>query len=507
MSHILAIDQGTTSSRAIVFDAALRPRASAQEEFPQIFPRSGWVEHDPADLWSSTAATCRAAIERAGLRPGDIAAIGITNQRETTLVWDRATGAPIHNAIVWQDRRGAALCEKLAGDGMAGLVTERTGLLLDPYFSATKLKWLLDTVDGARERARRGELLFGTVDCYLIWRLTDGATHATDATNAARTMLYDIRKGRWDPDLLALFEVPEAMLPEVRDCAADYGETRPDLFGRPIPILGVAGDQHAATVGQACFAPGMLKSTYGTGCFALLNTGETPVPSGNRLLTTIAYQLDGKPTYALEGSIFIAGAVVQWLRDGLGLIRHARETQGLAEAANPEARVYMVPAFTGLGAPYWDAEARGAVFGLTRDTGPAEFARAALESVAFQTRDLWEAMRADWAAAGEAAGMSTLRVDGGMSASDFAMQALADILGAPVDRPRVLETTALGAGWLAGMRAGLYPEAAEFAASWALERRFEPEMPEERRESKYAGWRDAVARVLVRRPEAREEGK
>jgi glycerol kinase len=507
MSHILAIDQGTTSSRAIVFDADLAVKASAQEEFPQIFPRSGWVEHDPADLWSTTAATSRAAIERAGLRPGEIGAIGITNQRETTLVWERATGRPIHNAIVWQDRRGAPLCEKLEAEGMGALVTERTGLLLDPYFSATKLKWLLDTVEGARARAKRGELLFGTVDCYLIWRLTDGATHATDATNAARTMLYDIRNGRWDPDLLDLFEIPAAMLPEVRDCADDYGTTRPDLFGRPVPILGVAGDQHAATVGQACFEPGMLKSTYGTGCFALLNTGETLVPSHNRLLSTIAYQLDGKPTYALEGSIFIAGAVVQWLRDGLGLIRAASETQGLAERANPDARVYLVPAFTGLGAPYWDAEARGAIFGLTRDTGPAEFARAALESVAFQTRDLWEAMRADWAAAAGRAKMATLRVDGGMSASDFAMQALADILGAAVDRPRVIETTALGAGWLAGMRLGLYPGPAEFAASWALERRFEPAMAEDRRESKYAGWRDAVSRVLVQRPEAREEGK
>lgn len=505
MSHILAIDQGTTSTRTIVFDERIAPRASAQEEFPQIYPRSGWVEHDPADLWSTTAATCRAAIERSGLRPGDIAGIGITNQRETTLVWERDTGKPIHNAIVWQDRRGAPLCAKLAEEGLGDLVTERTGLLLDPYFSATKLKWLLDTIEGARERAARGELLFGTVDSYLIWQLTDGATHATDATNAARTMLYDIRKGRWDPDLLKLFDVPEAMLPEVRDCAADYGTTRPDLFGKPVPILGVAGDQHAATVGQACFKPGMLKSTYGTGCFAVLNTGDTPVPSRNRLLTTIAYQLDGKPTYALEGSIFIAGAVVQWLRDGLGLIRTAAETQPLAEKANADQAVYLVPAFTGLGAPHWDPEARGAIFGLTRDTGPAEFARAALESVAFQTRDLWEAMRDDWQAAAGAADVSTLRVDGGMSASDFAMQALADILGAEVDRPKVIETTALGAGWLAGMRAGLYPGPAEFAASWALEHRFEPTMPEDRRERKYAGWRDAVRRVLTDRSEVREE--
>ena len=493
MGHVLTIDQGTTSSRAIIFDSELGVVASAQEEFPQIFPRSGWVEHDPADIWSTTAGVCRAAIERAGLGPSEIAAIGITNQRETTVVWDRRTGEPIHNAIVWQDRRTAGLCAELRAAGHEAMLTERTGLLLDPYFSGTKLRWLLDTVEGARARAAAGDLLFGTIDCFLIWKLTGGAVHATDATNAARTLLYNIREGGWDAEICDLLGVPMAMLPEVRDCAADFGQTRPDLFGGAVPILGVAGDQQAATVGQACFQPGMLKSTYGTGCFALLNTGDRLVTSRHRLLGTIAYQLDGKPTYALEGSIFIAGAVVQWLRDGLGIIRAASETQGLAERADPNQRLYLVPAFTGLGAPYWDAECRGAIFGLTRGSGPAEFARAALESVAFQTRDLVEAMRADWGAGGD----TVLRVDGGMSASDWTMQCLADILGAPVDRPRLLETTALGAAWLAGMRAGLYPGPEEFARSWALDRRFEPAMPAARREELYAGWRDAVRRTLT----------
>ncbi|MER2510368.1 MAG: glycerol kinase GlpK [Amaricoccus sp.] len=494
MGHVLAIDQGTTSSRAIVFDADLNVVASAQEEFPQIFPNSGWVEHDPAGIWSTTAAVCGGAIERAGLAPAAIAAVGITNQRETTLVWDRRTGEPIHNAIVWQDRRTAGLCAELRAAGLEPMIARKTGLLLDPYFSGTKLRWLLDNVEGARARAAAGELLFGTIDTFLIWRLTGGAVHATDATNAARTLLYDIREGRWDAEICGLLGVPMAMLPEVRDCAADYGTTRADLFGREIPILGVAGDQQAATVGQACFQPGMLKSTYGTGCFALLNTGERLVESRNRLLGTIAYQLDGKPTYALEGSIFVAGAVVQWLRDGLGIIRAAGETQGLAERADPNQRLYLVPAFTGLGAPYWDAECRGAIFGLTRGSGPAEFARAALESVAYQTRDLAEAMRADWGAGED----TVLRVDGGMSASDWTMQCLADILGAPVDRPRVRETTALGVAWLAGMRAGLYPGPAEFARSWALDRRFEPAIEAGAREKAYAGWKDAVRRTLTR---------
>ncbi len=371
MSHILAIDQGTTSSRAIIFDSALRVVATAQEEFTQHFPQSGWVEHAPADLWDTVVRTCRAALAKAGLTAGQLAGIGITNQRETTLLWDRVTGAPLHNAIVWQDRRTAAMCERLKSEGFEAEVSHKTGLLLDPYFSGTKLAWLLDTVAGARARARAGDILFGTVDSYLIWRLTDGRVHATDATNAARTMLYNIRTGDWDAEICARLDIPMALLPEVRDCAADFGMTEAGLLGAAVPILGVAGDQQAATIGQACFAPGMLKSTYGTGCFALLNTGTTPVASQNRLLTTIAYQFDGQPTYALEGSIFIAGAVVQWLRDGMGLIASAAQTQPLAERADPGQELYLVPAFTGLGAPHWDAQARGAIFGLTRNSGPA----------------------------------------------------------------------------------------------------------------------------------------
>jgi len=487
---ILAIDQGTTSSRAILFDADLKVLATAQQEFPQHFPSSGWVEHDAGDLWQTTFATCREVLEQ-----GRAEAIGITNQRETLVIWDRETGEPIHRAIVWQDRRTADLCEDLRAGGHEAEVTERTGLLLDPYFSATKAKWLLDRVPGARERAEAGKLALGTVDCFLIWRLTEGRVHATDATNAARTMLYNIGTGAWDEDLCRMFDVPMALLPEVRDCNAEFGETR--LFGRPIPILGVAGDQQAATIGQACFKPGMMKSTYGTGCFALMNTGETRVASQNRLLTTIAYRLDGQVTYALEGSIFIAGAVVQWLRDGLGIIERADQTQALAEKADPEQRVIIVPAFTGLGAPYWRPEARGAVFGLTRNSGPAEFARAALESVGFQTRDLAEAMRADWAASGSAATLGTLRVDGGMSASDYAMQSLADLLGAPVDRPQVLETTALGAAWLAGHAAGILPDAKGFADRWSLERRFDPARDEAWRAERYAGWRRAVEATIA----------
>jgi glycerol kinase len=493
MGYILALDQGTTSSRGIVFDAVMNIAATAQEEFPQHYPASGWVEHDPLDLWATTAATARAAIEKAGLSARDIAAIGITNQRETTLVWDRKTGKPIHPAIVWQDRRTADFCAYLRAEGHEPMITAHTGLLADPYFSATKLKYILDTVEGARARARRGELAFGTVDSWLIWNLTGGRVHATDATNAARTMLYDIHKGRWSQTICDLFDIPAAMLPEVRDCAADYGHTRADLFGHEIPILGVAGDQQAATIGQACFTPGMLKSTYGTGCFAVLNTGETPVASRNKLLTTIAYQLDGQPTYALEGSIFIAGAVVQWLRDGLKVIRAAPETQALAEQADPSQDLILVPAFVGLGAPYWKPEARGAVFGLTRNSGPAEFARAALESVGYQTRDLLQAMQADWRREGT---QPVLRVDGGMAANDYAMQFLADIIGAPVDRPRVLETTALGAAWLAGMRAGAWPGMEEFARGWAIERQFTPRMDAKTRDARTTRWEHAIQAVL-----------
>jgi len=488
---ILAIDQGTTSSRAIVFGDDLAVKALAQQEFPQHFPASGWVEHDPRDLWRSTLDTCRAALDQGG----PVQAIGITNQRETLVIWDRATGAPIHRALVWQDRRTADHCARLKDQGHEPEVTARTGLLLDPYFSATKASWLLDNVPGARARAARGELALGTVDSFLIWHLTEGRVHATDATNAARTMLYNIGTGQWDAELCRLFDVPMALLPQVRDCNAAYGETR--LFGPPIPILGVAGDQQAATIGQACFQPGMMKSTYGTGCFALMNTGTTRVPSHNRLLTTVAYQLDGQVSYALEGSIFIAGAVVQWLRDGLKIIAAAPQTQALADSADPEQTLIMVPAFTGLGAPYWQPHARGAVFGLTRNSGPAEFARAALESVGFQTRDLAEAMCADWAASGETAAQGVLRVDGGMSASDFTMQFLSDVLGAPVDRPRVLETTALGAAWLAGHSAGILPDAAGFARHWVLDRRFEPTLPPARREARYAAWKRAVAATIA----------
>ena len=487
MTHILAIDQGTTSSRAILFDDQMRPTRSAQREFTQHFPASGWVEHDPEEIWNTVRDTCLEVASGA-----DIAAIGITNQRETTLVWDRATGQPIHNAIVWQDRRTAGTCSKLKEAGHEALVTSRTGLLLDPYFSGTKLAWILDTVDGARARAEAGELVFGTVDTFLIWRLTGGARHVTDATNAARTMLYDINTGAWDADICALLDIPMSMLPEVLDCAAEFGTT--DLLGGKTPILGVAGDQQAATIGQACFKPGMMKSTYGTGCFALLNTGDTPVTSTNRLLTTIAYQLDSKPTYALEGSIFIAGAAVQWLRDGLGIIDDAAQTGDLAKAADPEQEVILVPAFTGLGAPYWDAECRGAVFGLTRGSGPKEFARAALESVGFQTRDLLTAMQADMGAKAD----TVLRVDGGMAASDWTMQFLADITGAAVDRPTVLETTALGAAWLAGMKSGLYPDQEGFAARWALDRRFEVRMDQATRTRRYQTWQDAVSRTLSR---------
>ncbi|QFT63609.1 glycerol kinase GlpK [Roseivivax sp. THAF30] len=490
MTHILAIDQGTTSSRAILFDETLKITAIAQEEFDQHYPASGWVEHEASDLWTTTAATCRGVIEKAEIGAGDIAAIGITNQRETTVVWDAETGHAVHRAIVWQDRRTSALCQELKAAGHEEMVTDRTGLLLDPYFSSTKLKVILDEVDPDRSKARAGKLLFGTVDTFLIWKLTGGKVHATDATNACRTMLYDTFKGRWSSSICELLDIPMEMLPEVRDSAGDFGVTRSDLFGREIPILGVAGDQQAATIGQACFKPGMLKSTYGTGCFALLNTGDTPVRSENRLLTTVAYQLNGKPTYALEGSIFIAGAVVQWLRDGLKIIREAKETQPLAERADDAQNVVLVPAFTGLGAPYWNAECRGAIFGLTRNSGPEEFARAALESVGYQTRDLLDAMRADWQ--GENAA-DTLRVDGGMSASDWAMQFLADIIGANVDRPDVLETTAMGAAWLAGMQAGIYPDQQGFADMWQLDRKFEPAMDKTRREEKYAAWQRAVA--------------
>ncbi|MBN8938195.1 MAG: glycerol kinase GlpK [Rhizobiales bacterium] len=495
---VIAIDQGTTSSRAIVFGQDLSIRAVAQREFAQHYPASGWVEHDGEEIWTTVVETVRAAMAKAGVAAADVAGLGITNQRETTIIWDRASGQPIHRAIVWQDRRTAAECARLKAEGHEALVAARSGLLLDPYFSGTKIAWILDHVEGARDRAERGELAFGTVDSFLLWRLTGGKVHATDATNASRTMLFDIHQGDWNPDLLHLLRVPRALMPEVRDCAADYGLTDPALFGGPIAIGGIAGDQQAATVGQACFAPGMMKSTYGTGCFALLNTGAEAVASRSRLLTTIAYQLDGRRTYALEGSIFVAGAAVQWLRDGLGIIKTAGETGALAKAADPQQDVVLVPAFVGLGAPYWDAECRGALFGLTRATGPREMAQAALESVCFQTADLLQAMRADWPGAGSAG--TVLRVDGGMVASDWTMQRLADLLDAPVDRPEVLETTALGAAYLAGLSRSVYPQPDEFAGRWRLERRFEPAMDEATRGAKLVRWRDAVARTLSRPP-------
>jgi glycerol kinase len=491
--YVLAIDQGTTSSRALLFDEDCRVAGVAQREFTQHFPRSGWVEHDADEIWSGVVATAREAVAKAGGTAG-IVGIGISNQRETSVIWERATGRPIYNAIVWQDRRTADRCETLRAAGHEPVICEKTGLRLDPYFSATKIAWILDHVPGARERAQRGELAFGTIDCYLLWRLTGGRVHATDVTNAARTCLLDIRTGAWDDALLEIFGVPRALLPEVRDNACEFGATEPELFGTAIPIRGMAGDQQAATIGQACFEPGMLKSTYGTGCFAVLNTGNEAIASKHRLLTTIAYQLDGKRTYALEGSIFVAGAAVQWLRDGLKVIARASEAGRMAREADPEQDVVLVPAFVGLGAPYWDPDCRGALFGLTRNTGANELARAALQSVCFQTYDLLQAMRGDCPAATKA----VLRADGGMAACDWTMQRLADITGAPVDRPTVLETTALGAAYLAGLQAGFYPEPEQFAERWELDKRFTPDMDGRERTRLLASWHDAVRRTLTR---------
>ena len=490
---LLAIDQGTTSSRSIVFDDKLSPKGSGQKEFKQFYPASGWVEHDAEEIWRSVLFTCKAALKKARAKGADIAAIGITNQRETVVLWDRHTGKALHKAIVWQDRRTADICATLKVAGNEKMVTDKTGLLLDPYFSATKLAWILDHVKGARAKAEAGELCFGTIDSFLIYRLTGGKVHATDATNASRTLLFNIHSGEWDADLLKLFNIPRALLPEVKDCAADFGHTEKKLFGAEIAITGVAGDQHAALIGQACFQPGMMKSTYGTGCFAMLNTGEKPVASSARLLTTIAFQLNGKRTYALEGSIFVAGAAVQWLRDGLQLVKAAKETGALAAAADPQQQVYLVPAFVGLGAPYWRPELRGAIFGLSRGTTKKELARAALEAVAYQTHDLLEAMKKDWPASGE----TVLRVDGGMTSSDYTMQALADILAAPVDRPQILETTALGAAYLAGFHIGLLPEPAVFAKRWRRQKQFTPKMKQAVREAKIGGWQEAIRKLLA----------
>lgn len=492
MKYVISIDQGTTSSRAILFDENMNVAAISQKEFTQHFPHSGWVEHNVNEIWDTVLDTCNDVIAQKKVAADDIAAIGITNQRETTVVWDKLTGKPIYNAIVWQDRRTASHCETLKNSGVEEEFSAKTGLLLDPYFSGTKIAWVLNNVDGAREKALNGDLLFGTIDCYLVWKLTEGRVHATDATNASRTLLYNIQDGCWDKELCRILNVPMNMLPEVKNSADDFGDT--SLFGGTINIRGVAGDQQAATIGQACFKPGMMKSTYGTGCFALFNTGDELIHSKNRLLTTIAYQFDGKPTYALEGSIFIAGAVVQWLRDGLKIINHASDTATLAQNADENHRLYMVPAFTGLGAPYWDAECRGAIYGLTRNSGPEEFARAALESVAYQSRDLLEAMKRDI----NHDITTTLRVDGGMASSDWTMQYLSDILNAEVHRPHITETTALGAAWLAGMAVGLYPQMDEFAKNWQLEQSFTPSLNPEIRENHYKGWLDAVERTLSR---------
>jgi len=488
MTALLAIDQGTTSTRAIVFDREGRKLGLSQVELPQSYPQPGWVEHDAQRIWQDTLASVKGALKDAKLAVKDIAAIGITNQRETTVIWDRASGQPIHPAIVWQDRRTSEFCKK--NEERSNWLSDKTGLLLDPYFSATKIAWLLEHVPGARARAEKGELAFGTIDSWLLWNLSGGKLHATDATNASRTALFNIRTQEWDEELLAFFGVPRALLPEVRDSAADYGTTVAELFGGSIRIGGIAGDQQAATVGQACFSRGMMKSTYGTGCFMVLNTGSEFVRSRNRLLSTVAYRLDGQTTYALEGAIFVAGAAVQWLRDAVHLIRGAGETEALAKSIDDTQGVYLVPAFTGLGAPYWDPQARGAILGLTRDSGIAHIVRAALESVCYQTRDLMVAMAQD------ALLPTELRVDGGMVVNDWLTQFLSDVLNVPVIRPRTVETTALGAAFLAGLQVGVYGSLDEISALWSVERRFEPALDPQKGDQLYAGWQAAVQRVM-----------
>lgn len=488
--YILAIDQGTTSSRAILFDAGARPVASHSIEIRQIYPDNGWVEHDAGEIWHTTLTCCREVLKSVAAK--DVAAIGITNQRETTLLWDRRTGEPLYNAIVWQDRRTSDRCRALKAQGAEEKVSERTGLLLDPYFSATKLEWLLDHIPGSRAKAERGEIAFGTVDAWLIYKLTAGKVHATDVTNASRTMLLNLKSLAWDDDMLALFNVPRALLPEVRDSAGDFGAT--ELFGAPIRILGVAGDQQAALFGQTCFNPGDVKSTYGTGCFALVNTGGIATPSRNKLISTVGYRAKGQTAYAIEGSIFIAGAVVQWLRDAVGVIRTAAEIEALARTAKTAEGLYFVPAFTGLGAPYWDPDARGAIVGLTRDAGAAEIARAALDAVCYQTRDLLDAMARDMKAAGLGA-PAALKVDGGMVKNDWFCQRLADLTGLPVERPQITETTALGAAYLAGLGAGIFGDFGQIAGAWALDRRFEPALSATARDSLYDGWTKAVSRI------------
>ncbi len=490
--YILAIDQGTTSSRALVFDSSGNQVSLGQQEFTQHFPKNGWVEHDPEEIWQTTVNSCRQALSQAGIGAEDILCIGITNQRETTVVWDRSSGEAIYPAIVWQDRRTADYCKSLRQDAkLVEKVQQKTGLLLDPYFSATKLRWILNEVPGAREKADRGELAFGTIDSYLLWRLSNGESHGTDATNASRTMLFNIESQEWDKELLSLFDIPETVLPEVKDCAADFGQTSAEFLGAAIPITGMIGDQQAAAFGQGCFAKGMAKSTYGTGCFLLMNTGENILKSENKLLGTVAYRLNGKTSYAIEGSIFMAGATMQWVRDGLRLIDKAGDSESLAEETSDNLSVYLVPAFTGLGAPYWDPEARGAIFGLTRDTGVKELVTAALLSVCYQTRDLVDAIAADGAS------LQTLRVDGGMVKNNYVLQKLADILNVEVHRPVITETTALGAAYMAGLKQGVFASLDEIASKWQLESDFKPGQSEEWRQERYAGWQDAVARTRV----------
>ena len=487
--YILSIDQGTTSSRAMLFDENGHASFTAQKEFSQHFPRDGWVEHNAEEIWTTTLTVVREALAKASAEERNIAAIGITNQRETTVVWDRSSGEPIYHAIVWQDRRTADYCETLRAQNLETMVTAKTGLLLDPYFSGTKVNWILDNVAGARVRAEKGELAFGTIDSFLIWRLTGGKVHATDATNASRTLMFNIRTQQWDTELLEMLAVPESLLPEVRDCAADYGITNKTLLDAEIPIAGVAGDQQAALVGQACFEPGMIKSTYGTGCFMMLNTGEQALESNNKLLTTVGYRLDGKTTYALEGSIFVAGAAVQWLRDGIGIIDTAHQTEAMAESLSSNNGVYLVPAFTGLGAPHWDPDARGAIFGITRDTGPAELVRATLESICYQTFDLLEAKRRDGIVP------TRLRVDGGMVQNNWLCKFLADVLDIIVERPVVTETTALGAAYLAGLQIGLFASLDDIAKRWQTEREFDPGMDTHQRNLLLADWHEAVIKV------------
>ncbi|MCH7670963.1 MAG: glycerol kinase GlpK [Proteobacteria bacterium] len=492
-SYILAIDQGTSSSRAMVFDTNGKPLGRGQQEFKQHFPANGWVEHDATQIWDTTLSSCRAALEEAALNADEISCIGITNQRETTVLWDRASGKPIYNAIVWQDRRTSAYCKELDTQGLAQCIQDKTGLRIDPYFSATKIRWILENVTDARARAEAGELAFGTIDSFLLWQLTGGRSHFTDATNASRTLLYNIHTHQWDQELLRQFEIPESLLPEVKDCADEFGDCDASLFGASIPITGMIGDQQAAAFAQGCFSRGQAKSTYGTGCFLLMHTGDEVITSKNRLLSTIAYRLEGKTSYAIEGSIFMAGATIQWIRDGLKLIGDARESEALAAATGNDLSVYLVPAFTGLGAPYWDADARGAIYGLTRDTGIKEIVTAALLSVCYQTKDLVMAMAADGAT------LSSLRVDGGMASNNYMLQKLADLLNCEVHRPVVAETTALGAAYVAGLQAGLFHSLEEIAGKWQLDRSFQPQMNEQWRESQYRGWLDAVDRTRSQR--------